>query len=135
MGTVGSPLSPPTSGGEAPQGLAAALSGRTVHDTPEPHGQETRTFGSIDVHVRPVPDPEPRVNRPTRANTPARAPLTFSLHADTPLDGRAWGWAGLLVIAAYAVAALVMVFGPHRIGDILTETDFYGSYGPAHAPC
>ena len=70
------------------------------------------------------------MNRPTRATTPARTPLTFSLHADTPLDGRAWGWAGLLVIAAYAVAALVMVFGPHRIGDILTETDFYGSYGP-----
>jgi tetratricopeptide (TPR) repeat protein len=34
------------------------------------------------------------------------------------------------VCAAYAVAALAMVFGPHTVGDVFTETDFYGSYGP-----
>jgi len=33
-------------------------------------------------------------------------------------------------MAAYAIAALVMTFGPHRVGDVFTETDFYGSYGP-----
>src|SRR5262249_21245264 len=42
----------------------------------------------------------------------------------------ALGWAGLAVIAAYAVLALAMVFGPHSVGDVFTETDFYGSYGP-----
>jgi hypothetical protein len=25
---------------------------------------------------------------------------------------------------------LAMAFGPHRVGDVFTETDFYGSYGP-----
>ena len=32
--------------------------------------------------------------------------------------------------AVYAAMALAMVFGPHVVGDVFTETDFYGSYGP-----
>ena len=40
------------------------------------------------------------------------------------------GWAAGVAIAAYAVVALAMVFGPHQVGDVFTETDFYGSYGP-----
>jgi tetratricopeptide (TPR) repeat protein len=34
------------------------------------------------------------------------------------------------LIALYALAALAMALGPHRVGDVFTETDFYGSYGP-----
>jgi tetratricopeptide (TPR) repeat protein len=32
------------------------------------------------------------------------------------------------VIAAFAVALIAVVAGPHRIGDYFTETDFYGGY-------
>jgi tetratricopeptide (TPR) repeat protein len=35
----------------------------------------------------------------------------------------AWG-----IAAAYGVAVLAMVLGPHRIGDVFAETDFYGGY-------
>jgi tetratricopeptide (TPR) repeat protein len=34
------------------------------------------------------------------------------------------------VVAAFAVAALAVALGPHVVGDVFTETDFYGSYGP-----
>jgi hypothetical protein len=33
-----------------------------------------------------------------------------------------------LVVAFYGVALLVMILGPHRVGDVFAETDFYGSY-------
>ncbi len=33
-------------------------------------------------------------------------------------------------MVAYAVAALAIALGPHVVGDVFTETDFYGSYGP-----
>jgi 4-amino-4-deoxy-L-arabinose transferase-like glycosyltransferase len=53
-----------------------------------------------------------------------------ALHA-APVPGPGWlapaAWA---LVGAYLVATLVMVFGPHRVGDVFTETDFYGSYGP-----
>jgi 4-amino-4-deoxy-L-arabinose transferase-like glycosyltransferase len=52
------------------------------------------------------------------------------LHASTAPEWPAFGWAAGLVIAVYAMAALAMVFGPHTVGDVFTETDFYGSYGP-----
>ena len=32
------------------------------------------------------------------------------------------------VAALYGVALLAMVFGPHKIGDVFAETDFYGGY-------
>jgi hypothetical protein len=34
-----------------------------------------------------------------------------------------WG-----VAAAYLIAVMAMILGPHRIGDIFAETDFYGGY-------
>jgi hypothetical protein len=34
----------------------------------------------------------------------------------------------LLAIALLGVALLAMVLGPHRVGDYMTETDFYGQY-------
>ena len=40
------------------------------------------------------------------------------------LDRAAWA-----LVAAFAAIALAIVFGPHRVGDIFTETDFYGAYG------
>jgi hypothetical protein len=36
--------------------------------------------------------------------------------------------ASILLIAVVTLALLAMVFGPHRIGDYFTETDFYGAY-------
>lgn len=32
------------------------------------------------------------------------------------------------VLALFALASLAMVFGPHDVGDVFTETDFYGAY-------
>jgi hypothetical protein len=77
--------------------------------------------------------------RATLRPRPGAGPATpaFRLHAtrapwEAPagrlapaLRGAAW-----VVIALYAAAALAMVFGPHTVGDVFTETDFYGSYGP-----
>src|SRR5439155_25931876 len=54
----------------------------------------------------------------------------FALHAGRASTWPALGWAAWAAIAAYAVMVLAMVFGPHTVGDVFTETDFYGSYGP-----
>ncbi len=35
---------------------------------------------------------------------------------------------GWIVAAVFGLALLVMVLGPHRVGDYMTETDFYGQY-------
>lgn len=37
--------------------------------------------------------------------------------------------AAWLVAALFAAALLAMILGPHRVGDVFTETDFYGAYG------
>lgn len=70
-----------------------------------------------------------RVARTVAAPPAARGPA-FSLHAGAPTDWPWLGWASWAVVAAYAVAALTMALGPHTVGDVFTETDFYGSYGP-----
>lgn len=77
-----------------------------------------------------TPSNPSRASRPAPAARPARGPA-FALHAG-PLDALpTWlTWAGWAVMAAYAVAALGMALGPHTVGDVFTETDFYGSYGP-----
>jgi 4-amino-4-deoxy-L-arabinose transferase-like glycosyltransferase len=36
--------------------------------------------------------------------------------------------AARVVLALFAAAALAMVHGPHTVGDVFTETDFYGAY-------
>ncbi len=70
------------------------------------------------------------MSRPRNAAAPARPAPAFTLHTAQPFDAPWATWAGLAVIALYAAGALAMVFGPHRVGDVLTETDFYGAYGP-----
>lgn len=40
------------------------------------------------------------------------------------LDRAAWA-----LVAAFGAVLLAIVFGPHRVGDVFTETDFYGAYG------
>lgn len=42
--------------------------------------------------------------------------------------GRAPDLASWAVIAAFAAVAAWFVAGPHRVGDVFTETDFYGAY-------
>ena len=70
--------------------------------------------------------------RPARRRppTPART-AAFSLHGATeisPAERRVWTVLAGVVIAGLAAALLAMVFGPHRVGDYFTETDFYGAY-------
>jgi hypothetical protein len=64
---------------------------------------------------------------PRPASTP-RLPL--ALHAPEAPTWVKLDWAGYAVAAAYLAAMLWLTFGPHRVGDVFTETDFYGSYGP-----
>jgi len=56
-----------------------------------------------------------------RALVLASAPVPA---ASAWLDRAAWALA-----AAFGVVLLAIAFGPHRVGDVFTETDFYGSYG------
>ncbi|MEQ1834059.1 MAG: glycosyltransferase family 39 protein [Candidatus Eisenbacteria bacterium] len=75
------------------------------------------------------------MSRPARplvrpaATSPSRPP-SFRLHAEGMPDSAGLERAAWLAIAVFAAAALAMVFGPHTVGDVFTETDFYGSYGP-----
>ncbi len=75
--------------------------------------------------------PRPAAPKPPLANDRARArPPAIAIHAG-PTAGPAWLTpAALALVAAYGVAVLAMGLGPHRVGDVFTETDFYGSYGP-----
>ena len=56
--------------------------------------------------------------------------MPFVLNAERASIWPLLRWAAWGTIAIYAATALVMVLGPHRVGDVFTETDFYGSYGP-----
>jgi tetratricopeptide (TPR) repeat protein len=73
-----------------------------------------------------------RLHRPrAEGRGPRPNPATIALHA-TPglapgLDRLLWRLT-LLVVALLLVALLAMVLGPHRVGDYMTETDFYGQY-------
>ena len=98
----------------------------------------------MSAHGLPNPAARRRVSRPTRPASGARAatPRAAAPRAATPRAGRfalhgaaapdPWqlAWVARVLMVAYAVAALAMVFGPHTVGDVFTETDFYGSYGP-----
>jgi tetratricopeptide (TPR) repeat protein len=55
----------------------------------------------------------------TLARASAAAPA-----ASPWLDRAAWA-----LVAAFGAVLLAIVLGPHRVGDVFTETDFYGSYG------
>jgi tetratricopeptide (TPR) repeat protein len=78
---------------------------------------------------RPRP-PRPPAHGSAASGSPAR-PDAIALHAapglSPGLDRLLWRLT-LLVVALLAVALLVMVLGPHRVGDYMTETDFYGQY-------
>jgi hypothetical protein len=78
-----------------------------------------------------------RVSRSTRrrhaAPSPSAAParrLPFALNAGSPAAWPVLRWAAFAIVAAYGAIMLWLAFGPHRVGDVFTETDFYGSYGP-----
>lgn len=53
----------------------------------------------------------------------------FELSAPIPSIARWASPAAYVVMVLYAALLLFMIAGPHRIGDIFTESDFYGSYG------
>ena len=74
-----------------------------------------------------------RLRSATRARRgpPGQRVGWLALHAAvSPAAARERLFSGLAfgVIAALAVALLATIFGPHRIGDYYTETDFYGGY-------
>src|SRR5262249_37269602 len=61
----------------------------------------------------------------------AKAPAPASPDRNRPhgvADPRAYALAALGVALLLGAALLVVVLGPHRIGDYFTESDFYGSY-------
>ena len=75
----------------------------------------------------------PRHSPTTTARAPARAPRPpfLALHAPPgvpPGQERLLIRATWIVVALVGAALLAMVLGPHRIGDYMTETDFYGQY-------
>ncbi|HVP14387.1 MAG TPA: tetratricopeptide repeat protein [Terriglobales bacterium] len=78
-----------------------------------------------------MPAPRARSRSSGRAPArPARPPL-FRLHAaEEPFAGRERSIERLtwVVAALFGLGLLVMVLGPHRVGDYMTETDFYGQY-------
>lgn len=80
----------------------------------------------------PRPDPRPRARgRDDSARRRAGRGFGFQLDAPPgvhPLSERAFAIAAGVVCVAFAVAALWFVFGPHQLGDYMTETDFYGAY-------
>ena len=74
-----------------------------------------------------------RPHRPPAEGTATRGPRpgAVALHAAPGLapglDRLLWRLT-LLAVALLGVALLAMVLGPHRVGDYMTETDFYGQY-------
>lgn len=69
-------------------------------------------------------------SRSKPAPKPRPAPA-FSLNGGaeiSPAASRRLALFGLIVAAAFACGLIFMVAGPHRIGDYMTETDFYGDY-------
>jgi len=70
------------------------------------------------------------VTRPPRRPAPRnRKPSPLQLHAAGPAAAPWLTRAAWAVIAAFAAALLFVIAGPHRVGDVFTETDFYGAYG------
>ncbi len=85
--------------------------------------------------------PAPPPSRPSRSH-PTRTPGSatrgaparrgpVALHAEpglAPGTERLLWRLTLLVVTLLGAALLAMVLGPHRVGDYMTETDFYGQY-------
>lgn len=69
----------------------------------------------------------PRRPAPSRPKPAAR----FALHGAATLDATEAQWltrATWAVVTLLGIALLAMILGPHRVGDVFTETDFYGAY-------
>ncbi|HEY2955662.1 MAG TPA: glycosyltransferase family 39 protein [Candidatus Eisenbacteria bacterium] len=72
--------------------------------------------------------------KPRPAAKPSRQvsrPRAFSLHGSAEIaagETRLLTRITIVIAALFAAALLMMVAGPHRIGDYMTETDFYGDY-------
>lgn len=93
----------------------------------------TRRFARIPAHAPPPPSAGPRVSRAPRKPPARPAPAsTWRLQwHGTAAPVWPWlTWGNWALVAAYAIAVLAVALGPHRVGDVFTETDFYGSYGP-----
>jgi tetratricopeptide (TPR) repeat protein len=59
-----------------------------------------------------------------------RRPL-FAVHGSalpSARETRVLTWLAGLLAVAFVLGMLGMIFGPHRVGDAMTETDFYGAY-------
>ena len=72
--------------------------------------------------------PQPKAARRKPA---VPAPRAFSLHGSAEIsaaEARLHTGLALALAALFAVALIAMVAGPHKIGDYMTETDFYGDY-------
>ncbi len=73
---------------------------------------------------RSAPPPAASAEPWLRPNAPAGAVIA---------SDRGIAIAAAVAIAAFAIVALAIALGPHRVGDIMTETDFYGSYADGAA--
>lgn len=77
----------------------------------------------------------PRARRPARTPPPparerAARPGRLAIGASAPATAPWARPAAWTVAAAFAAVAIAIAAGPHRVGDVFTETDFYGGYGP-----
>ena len=72
------------------------------------------------------------VSRPPRRagaeSRPAR-PSFLQRDAAPPAEGPLWTRLAWALMALFGAALVIMMATVHRIGDIYTETDFYGAYG------
>ncbi len=63
-----------------------------------------------------------------RSRSGAKRPATLLLHGQPAGDARGFTLAAWAVIAAYAATVIAVQLRAHPVGDVFTETDFYGAY-------
>jgi len=98
-----------------------------------PHQRALRGFARIPAHALPTVSAGPRVSRAARrpaARAVSAPAVRIQWHGTPPSAWPVLTWATWGMVALFAVAVLAVAFGPHVVGDVFTETDFYGSYGP-----
>lgn len=70
-------------------------------------------------------------SRSARRAPAASKPAPFALNghaASSAATDRFLTFAAYALVAALLIALLIMIIGPHKIGDYMAETDFYGAY-------